>query len=206
AGLAAANGVFPGWPTGGDRGPLSGAQPAPTPGPGGTPSAGTTAAPSPTPSATVPAAVGDDEVAAAPRRTRPAGPRLPPIPPVRVGATVYGPLLCTETVWDIGHPALATPCHATGPGIRLLAQMEALPGVHADISISLLEAETEKVVAGPFTCGGRMFTDYQRIHKCGPFTVLDAPRGARSRAQQNGRYTARPLLPGGMAYGESFRW
>jgi hypothetical protein len=83
--------------------------------------------------------------------------------------------------------------------------MEAAPGVQADVSLSIRDARTDEVVAGPYTCKGLMFTDFALKHRCGPVD-LQAPRGRRYVVVQSWQYTGRSLLPGGTARGPEFGW
>jgi serine/threonine-protein kinase len=136
--------------------------------------------------------------------------------PVQVGASAgpgggraevaFGPWQCgDELSWDIGHPVLARPCHAIGGAIRVVGHMEAGPGVQADISLSVRDAGTGELAAGPYTCKGRMFTDFALKHTCGPVD-LNAPRGHRYVVEESWVYTGRSLLPGGRAEGREFTW
>jgi serine/threonine-protein kinase len=100
---------------------------------------------------------------------------------------------------------LAKPCHATGGGVMLIAHMQALPGVQADVSVGLLDVATSNAVAGPFTCTGLMFTDFAPEHSCGPFEVH--PRhGRRYVVVQKWQYTGRGILPTGEIRGVEFDW
>jgi serine/threonine-protein kinase len=125
---------------------------------------------------------------------------------VRAGVSVFGPLQCTETyVWDFGHPLLAKPCYATGPAARISARMRAVPGVQADISLTIEDAVTGATVAGPYTCPGVMFTDTAPERSCGPFDAW--PRQGRDYVVvQKWQYTGRGMLPGGTARGKTFHW
>ncbi|HWH00024.1 MAG TPA: hypothetical protein VNV66_12050, partial [Pilimelia sp.] len=138
--------------------------------------------------------------------TRQTGRRPPPRPSARVELQVYGPLRCTASYsWDPGHPALAQPCHATGPKIRLLGRMQALPGVQADISLWLADDATGTRVAGPFTCVAVMFTDAAPARDCGPFDT-PAEHGRRYVVVQEWGYTNQRMLPGGSARSDPFTW
>ncbi|WP_328472760.1 protein kinase [Actinoplanes sp. NBC_00393] len=127
--------------------------------------------------------------------------------PGQVGGTVeFGPWQCGEKYsWDLGHPVLAQACHALGPAVRVQGEMEAAPGVQADISLALHDAETDEIVAGPYRCRGLMFTDFAIKHSCGP-GELKAPRGRSYVVVQKWEYTGRPLLPGGTIRGREFSW
>lgn len=133
--------------------------------------------------------------------------RRPPAPRPRATSRMYGPLRCTPTYrWDVGHPAVAMPCHATGPGIKLFGRLQALPGVQADVSLSLQDVRTGRTVAGPFTCAGLMFTDFAREHECGPFRAPGIDHGHSYAVVQRWTYTGRNAFPSGTARGDPFRW
>jgi hypothetical protein len=118
----------------------------------------------------------------------------------------FGPWRCSdEYTWDLGHPVLARPCHATGPTVRVMGQMEAFPGVQADISLTVRDAKSDEVVAGPYTCKALMFTDFALKHNCGPVDMA-VPRGGRYVVAEAWEYTQRPLFPGGVARGPAFDW
>jgi serine/threonine protein kinase len=123
------------------------------------------------------------------------------------GAKVpFGPWRCSDAYsWDLGHPMLARPCHAIGPSIRVIGQMEAAPGVQVDISLTVRDAGTEEVVAGPYTCKGLLFTDFAFKQNCGP-ADLTAPHGRRYVVVETWQYTERPLLPAGSAQSPEFDW
>ncbi|SNY48954.1 serine/threonine-protein kinase [Paractinoplanes atraurantiacus] len=119
----------------------------------------------------------------------------------------FGPWRCgDEYSWDLGHPVLAKPCHALGGSVRVAGQMEAMPGVQTDIELTVRDAATDEVVAGPYLCKGLMFTDFALRHTCGPGD-LRPEHGDRSVVVAlSWRYTQRPLLPGGVTRGPAFRW
>ena len=122
------------------------------------------------------------------------------------GEITFGPWQCgDEYSWDVGHPVLAKPCHAIGDAIRVLGHIEATPGVQADVSMSVRDAKTGQVAAGPYTCAGLMFTDFALQQTCGPVD-LRAPRGGRYVVVETWQYTGRSLLPGGTARGPEFTW
>jgi serine/threonine-protein kinase len=127
--------------------------------------------------------------------------------PAKAGAKVqFGPWRCGDAYsWDLGHPVLARPCQATGSSIRVMGEMEAAPGVQADISLTVRDVASDDVVAGPYTCTGLMFTDFALKHSCGP-AQLSAPRGHRYVVVETWQYTERPLLPPGSAKGPEFDW
>jgi serine/threonine protein kinase, bacterial len=127
--------------------------------------------------------------------------------PVQAGAKVeFGPWHCgDEYSWTLGHPVLARPCHAEGPAVRVMGQIEAAPGIQADVSMTVRDAKSDEVVAGPYVCKGLMFTDFALKHSCGP-ADLNPPHGGRYVVAQSWRYTERPLLPAGSARGPEFDW
>ena len=83
--------------------------------------------------------------------------------------------------------------------------MQAVPGVQADISLSLQDVETGDTIAGPYTCAGMMFTDFEPERDCGPFD-FDAPHGHRYVVVESWVYTGRSMLPGGRTRGPEFNW
>jgi serine/threonine protein kinase len=118
----------------------------------------------------------------------------------------FGPWRCgDEYTWDLGHPVLARPCHSLGPTVRVLGQMEAFPGIQADVSLTVRDASSDQVVAGPFVCKELMFTDFALKHNCGPVD-MDVPHGGRYVVAESWDYTQRPLIPGGVARGPAFDW
>jgi serine/threonine protein kinase len=122
------------------------------------------------------------------------------------GSIAFGPWRCGEQYsWDLGHPVLVQPCHALGSTIRVRGDMEAMPGVQADIALAVHDAATDEIVAGPHHCQGVMFTDFMLKHSCGP-ADLQAPRGRRYVIVQTWEYTGRPLLPRGTVRGPEFEW
>ncbi|GIE05199.1 serine/threonine-protein kinase [Paractinoplanes durhamensis] len=127
--------------------------------------------------------------------------------PVQAGAQVeFGPWRCgDEYSWSLGHPVLARPCHSVGPAVRVMGQIEAAPGIQADVSLTVRDASSDEVVAGPYTCKGLMFTDFALKHSCGP-AELEPPRGGRYVVAESWRYTERPLLPAGSARSPEFDW
>jgi tRNA A-37 threonylcarbamoyl transferase component Bud32 len=127
--------------------------------------------------------------------------------PVQAGAQAsFGTWKCSdEYTWDLGHPVLAKPCVALGPSIKVLGQMEAAPGLQIDLTLTVRDAKTDEVVAGPYVCESLMFTDFALRHNCGP-VEMQAPHGRRYVVGETWRYTQRPLLPGGSARGLAFDW
>ncbi|WP_433215338.1 serine/threonine-protein kinase [Dactylosporangium sp. CS-047395] len=135
-----------------------------------------------------------------------AGPSQPAGPQVE-GSDAFGPEICADQYsWDLGHPALARPCHFIGTDrVRFIGHMQSLPAIQADISMSILDAETLRPVEGPHTCSGLMFTDFAPDHDCGPFEAK-LPRGHRYVVSEKWVYTNRALLPGGEVRGVEFDW
>jgi serine/threonine-protein kinase len=180
--------------------------PAPEPDPSGTPPvlvAGT-------PTDALPAATEfsrDGEPAAAAAVT--AGPvrAAGTAAPGRVSGSVsFGPWRCGDDyTWDVGHPVLAKPCDSIGGAIRVMGMMEAMPGIQADFTLSIRDAASDAVVAGPFVCPGVLFTDFEMKHNCGPID-LQPPRGHRYVVAETWTYTGRSILPGGIARGPAFDW
>jgi serine/threonine-protein kinase len=130
-----------------------------------------------------------------------------------VSASVaFGPWQCADEYrWDPGHPVLAKPCFATasalkdGGEVRVIGHMQALPGVQADVSLTIEDAVSGERLVGPYTCGGLMFTDFAPEHSCGPFDTAPA-RGHRCVVVEKWQYTGRGLFPGGTARGPEFSW
>ncbi|MFC3383500.1 serine/threonine-protein kinase [Couchioplanes caeruleus subsp. azureus] len=194
---------------------------APAAGPGGNPPGGrSTAGPSrmPGPVPAQPVVAGAAAASAADGRRQDSGAAQAEVSagPAHAGVSVgpgqvdglvrFGPYQCGDAyTWDIGHPVLAKPCHAVGSAIRVVGHIEATPGVQTDVSLSVEDAQTKDVVAGPYVCKGLMFTDFALKHTCGPVD-LDAPRGRRYRVVESWEYTGRSLLPGGTARGPEFVW
>ncbi|WP_327006147.1 serine/threonine protein kinase [Dactylosporangium sp. NBC_01737] len=141
----------------------------------------------------------------------PGGARLGAGAPTRsagpVEAIVWSAWQCADQyTWDIGHPLLAQPCHQTsGVAVRMVGHAQALPAIQADISISLMDADSGAVVDGPHTCTELMFTDFAPNHDCGPFDATP-PRGHRYFVLQKWVYTNRAILPGGQVSGPEFDW
>lgn len=126
--------------------------------------------------------------------------------PLEAGTRSYGPLRCTDRFeWNVGHPAVAKPCYATGPGIRLVGRLRALSGVRADVSLHLLDAATGRIAAGPFTCRNLTFTDKVRERTCGPFDAKPR-RGQRYVVVQTWQYPGQSRLSPGTARSDPFSW
>ncbi|OLB79979.1 MAG: hypothetical protein AUI14_08725 [Actinobacteria bacterium 13_2_20CM_2_71_6] len=158
------------------------------------------AAPSAAPSAPAPAANGSAATSAAgvSVSAKAAG--------VGAGLGLFGPYLCTSDYsYDPGHPMRTKPCYATGGGVRLFAYLQALPGVQADVSLSLQDTVTGQTAAGPFTCAGLLFTDFALERDCGPFD-FEVPHGHRYVVELTWRYTGRAMFPGGSTKGPEFTW
>ncbi|MGA5298537.1 protein kinase domain-containing protein [Nucisporomicrobium flavum] len=164
----------------------------------GSPTGAATAAPSPSPSQRESGSTAAARVSA--------GVRLPGGTGSAGVEAGFGPYECGEAfTWDVGHPVLAQPCHALGGRVRVKGRIEATPGVQADVTLTVQDARTGEVVAGPHTCEGLMFTDSAVQHTCGPVD-LAAPRGGRYVVVESWRYTGRSLLPGGTTRGAEFDW
>ena len=129
------------------------------------------------------------------------------VAPGKVGGSVaFGPWRCGDDyTWDLGHPVLAKPCHSIGNAIRVMGMTEAMPGIQADFTLSVRDASSDAVVAGPYTCKGMLFTDFEMKHNCGPVD-LQAPHGHRYVVAETWTYTGRSILPGGIARGPAFDW
>jgi serine/threonine-protein kinase len=129
------------------------------------------------------------------------------VAPGKVGGSVtFGPWRCGDDyTWDLGHPVLAKPCNSIGDAIRVMGMTEAMPGIQADFTLSVRDASSDAVVAGPFTCKGLLFTDFEMKHNCGPVD-LQAPHGHRYVVAETWTYTGRSILPGGIARGPAFDW
>jgi serine/threonine protein kinase len=127
---------------------------------------------------------------------------------VSAGIQVYGPWTCSaDYEYDTGHPVLARPCYAIGgTGIRVLGHLQALPGVQADVSLSVQSVDTGTTVAGPDVCAGIMFTDFAPQHDCGPFDLTGVAHGQRLVVILSWSYTGRAILPSGTARGPEFTW
>jgi serine/threonine-protein kinase len=123
---------------------------------------------------------------------------------VEVGA--YGPWQCASGYsWDFGHPVLAQPCHALGSGIKLIGHLQAIPGVQADVTMTLLNVDDGSTVAGPHECTGLTFTSFTPQHECGPFDA-QPPHGHTYVVVEAWRYTGRGVLPSGSVRGTEFTW
>jgi serine/threonine-protein kinase len=118
----------------------------------------------------------------------------------------YGPWQCASYHADAGHPVLARPCYAIGDAIRILGHMDAMPGVQADVSMSVQEATSGTTVSGPYTCRALMFTDTAPSQDCGPFDLGNVPHGHRYVVVQSWQYTGRSFLPNGSTKGPEFSW
>ncbi|MEU8818379.1 serine/threonine-protein kinase [Actinoplanes sp. NPDC048796] len=157
---------------------------------------------------------GSDAIPSSEASARPPGARVS-VGPTGVGVTVgpgraeaqFGPWRCgDEYSWDLGHPVLAKPCHALGGSVRVAGQMEAMPGVQADIELTVRDADTDDVVAGPYRCKSLMFTDFALRHTCGPADLRPEHGDRQVVVAMSWHYTQRPLIPGGVTRGPAFRW
>jgi len=161
------------------------------------------------PATVTPAAVQSGAPSAAARVRASGSPVDVPLPPAAGAAgadPAYGPWQCGDRLtWDVGHPVLAQPCHALGDTIRVLGHLTAAPGVQADVTLTVRDVESGATAAGPYTCGGLLFTDLVGDQTCGPVDLL-APRGRRYVVVEDWRYTGQPLLPGGRTTGPEFAW
>jgi serine/threonine protein kinase len=123
--------------------------------------------------------------------------------------TGYGSYQCgsEEFTWDVGHPVIAKPCHALGPSVRVIGHMQALPGIQADVTLTLLDVATGQPVAGPYECAGLLFTDFEPTHDCGPFTADPVPaHGHKLVVSMSWMYTGRNYLPSGTVKDKEFDW
>jgi len=87
----------------------------------------------------------------------------------------------------------------------MIGHMQGVPGVQADVSMSVLDVDSGEVFGGPHPCSGLMFTDFSPDHDCGPFEAR-LPRGHRYVVVQKWSYTGRALLSGGEVRGAEFDW
>jgi serine/threonine protein kinase len=127
---------------------------------------------------------------------------------VPAGATpeAYGPWQCTPTYrWSLAHPVLGKACYAIGPSVRAIGTLMAPPGVSTDATISVQDADTHAVVAGPFDCPGLQFNDMVSENSCGPF-AMQLERGRSYRIIAAWKYTGIGILPAGSVAGEPFTW
>jgi serine/threonine-protein kinase len=129
----------------------------------------------------------------------PAGPPAEPSPRAESGAA----WVCPDGYrWARGHPVMARPCHTTGEQPRVRATLRAATGVRADGSLTVQDAETGAVVAGPVDCPGLAFTEATVEHTCGPGTVA-LPAGRRYRVVLRWTYPGTEL-PAGSVQGDPF--
>jgi serine/threonine protein kinase len=143
-----------------------------------------------------------------PAPLRPSGAAPEPVVAARSGspAVGYGPWQCNDGyTWDFGHPVIARPCYALGGGIRIIGHARALPGVQADVSLTLVDTASGVAVGGPHVCPGLMFTDLAPEQSCGPFET-SPPHGHRYVVVVKWQYTGRGVLPTGTAQGLEFDW
>ncbi|MFI5906872.1 serine/threonine-protein kinase [Dactylosporangium sp. NPDC051541] len=123
------------------------------------------------------------------------------------GSPIFGPWICgKQYTWDLGHPVLAQPCHALAEDrVRIVGHMQGIPGVQADVGMTIVDADTDEPADGPHDCTGVLFTDFAPNHDCGPFEAR-LPHGHRYVVVQRWVYTNRALLPSGEVRGEPFDW
>jgi hypothetical protein len=170
----------------------------------GKPSSGTPGAPSP-----VPAGSG---AAGTPSPTRPAGLPEAAAPTGSKGAVqvplpaAFGPWHCSDKYeWSVGHPALARPCYAIGPSVRVMGSMKGAPGVRVDLSVAVHDADTDEEVKAPHTCAGLEFSDVTPERTCGPFD-LTPERGHRYLVVVSWKYTDMVTMPGGVVRSDALTW
>ncbi|MCW6003133.1 serine/threonine protein kinase, partial [Micromonospora sp. CPCC 205371] len=117
----------------------------------------------------------------------------------------YGPWRCGRFAWSFGQPAMAQPCHAIGPAVRLSGKVRALAGARIDVTLRLVDAATGRAVAGPFRCDGLTFTDRARERTCGGFEATPA-RGRRYNVVLTWQVPGQTRVLPGTARGEPFDW
>jgi serine/threonine-protein kinase len=120
--------------------------------------------------------------------------------------TAFGPWRCDPTSWVPGHPAVASPCVATGPAVRIRADMKAAPGVKVDLSVSLQDADSNAEAASPRTCAGLEFTQAVIERSCGTFDFSPL-RGHRYVVVVRWKYLGdMSAMQGGTVRGEALAW
>jgi serine/threonine-protein kinase len=123
-----------------------------------------------------------------------------PLPPA------YGPWKCGENyTWSPGHPAIARPCYATGPSMRVMGSMKAAPGVKVDLTVSVHDADTDAESGRRYTCRDVLFTDVAPGRTCGPFD-LKPERGHRYVVVLSWKYSEISEIPGGLVRGDVVNW
>ncbi|WP_432986140.1 serine/threonine-protein kinase [Dactylosporangium sp. CA-233914] len=164
------------------------------------------AAPPPTVASPAPAAAPSRNPTAPRAEGNSAAPSLQPGAQVE-GSVIFGPWICADGyTWDLGHPLLARPCHALATDrVRMIGHMQGIPGVQADVTLSVLDVDSGRPADGPHPCNGLMFTDFAPDHDCGPFEAR-LPTGHRYVIVEKWAYTGRALLPGGEVRGVEFDW
>jgi hypothetical protein len=133
--------------------------------------------------------------------------------PVGGGAAVKVPLPSTfggwhcpdKYTWPFGHPAFARPCYSTGPAVRVMGWMKASPGVIADVTVELRDADTGTVLTPTKSCPGMLFSKTVSERSCGSFDVKP-PRGHRYVVAMRWTYTTKKDLPGATVKGAPFSW
>jgi serine/threonine-protein kinase len=165
------------------------------------PAAGTPATGAPKP----PPAAAPAPPAASGRRVIPevgatASVALPALP------TVFGLWRCDPVSWVPGHPAMASPCVATGPAVRIRADMKAAPGVKVDLTVSLQDADSNAEAASPRTCPGLEFTEAAFERSCGTFD-FSPRRGHRYVVVVTWKYLGEmAAMEGGTVRGATLAW
>jgi tRNA A-37 threonylcarbamoyl transferase component Bud32 len=109
---------------------------------------------------------------------------------------------CSERRWAVGHPATGTACHALGTNIRVKGSLSAVSGTEADLQI-VVETDSGKPAAGPYSCENKKFTDATSRHDCGPETLDLAP--GRYRVVTKWTYHD-SVVPEGSVVGDVFTW
>jgi hypothetical protein len=172
----------------------------------GKPPSGTPEAPPPVSAGSGPAGTlsptrpGGLPEAAAPAGSSKGGTVQVPLP------AAFGPWHCSDKYeWSVGHPALARPCYATGPSVRVMGSMKGAPGVRVDLSVAVHDADTDEEVKAPHTCAGLEFSDVTPERTCGPFD-LTPDRGHRYLVVVSWKYTDMVTVPGGVVRGDVLTW
>ncbi|GLH94977.1 serine/threonine-protein kinase [Phytohabitans aurantiacus] len=117
----------------------------------------------------------------------------------------YGPWRCGRFAWSFGQPAMAQPCHALGPAVRLSGKVRAMVGSRIDVTLKLVDAATGRAVAGPFLCRGLTFTERARERTCGGFEATPA-RGRRYTVVLTWQVPDQARALPGTARSDPFAW
>jgi hypothetical protein len=179
-----------------DPGPVAQRSPAPTA--SARPEATTVASPTAPKKAATPSATGRRKLAANALSDEDRT-------PAEAKPKTYGALRCTDYEWKLVHPAVAKTCYATGPGIRFVGYLASAEGIQADVTVTLQDATSGKVVAGPFRCDDVLFTKAVRERACGVFEARP-PAGRRYQVVQTWRYEGRASSLLGSAKGPAFAY